>query len=179
MNRTYLSSNKGFTILEVVFAVSILAIGILGYTSLKISNRYSWVFAKDLTQAVPFSVTQIEGLRLEGYESAAMGGPNLSAVPGRTYSSSMTAALYSASNGGDTLGVGDMPVGISSWGGWLGVQTPNGTPTEKTFVDFAPSTVSWVVKAECPSELSKLAVLTTEWGGGNRMMNIIQVQVRP
>jgi len=180
MQNSRLWQEKGFTILEVVFAVSILAIGIMGYTSLKISNRYSWVFAKDLTQAVPFTNTQWEGMLLGGYDGDAMGGPNLSGMPGKTYTNTITAANYAVNSGafGDVLGVGDVSVGGSNWLNWHGVTTPGGTPTEKTFVDFSPSQVSWTVYGECPSELAKMVIITTLWGNGSRTMNITQAQVR-
>jgi len=176
MQNTRLGQEKGFTILEVVFAAGILAIGILGYTSLKVSNRYSWVFAKDLSQAVPFTTTQWDGLLLSGYESAAMGGTNMAVWgPTKIYSQTVTAANYAVNSGvGDAMGVGDLPVGGANWVNWLGVQTPNGTPTEKTFVDFTPSQVSWTVFGETPTALSKMVVITTTWGNGSRSMNITE-----
>jgi len=174
---TMLRREAGFTILEVVFAVGILAIGIMGYSSLKISNRYSWVFAKDLTQAVPFTTTQLEGLLLDGYESAALGGTNLSGVPGKMYTSTVTAATYQTQSGGDILGVGDLPVGGANWFTYSGVSSASNT--EKTFVDFTPTQVSWTVYGECPSELTKMVVFSSQWGSGSRGMDIIQVQVRP
>jgi len=67
MPTTFLSREKGFTLLEVVFAVGILAIGIMGYTSLKISNKFSWVFAKNLSQAVLLTGANLEGLWMVGY----------------------------------------------------------------------------------------------------------------
>lgn len=57
----------GFTLLEVVFAVGILAIGMMGYTALKVSNRYSWVFAKNLTLALHLTNSNLERLRMAGY----------------------------------------------------------------------------------------------------------------
>ncbi len=67
MNSLLLGREKGFTILEVVFAVSILAIGLLGYTSLKISNRYSWFFSKNMSQAVQLTGSNLEGMLMAGY----------------------------------------------------------------------------------------------------------------
>ena len=60
----------GFTLLEVVFAVGILAIGMMGYTVLKVSNRYSWFFSKNLSQAVQMTNSNLEGLRMAGYNDA-------------------------------------------------------------------------------------------------------------
>lgn len=177
MRKTILSREAGFTLLEVVFAVGILAIGIMGYTSLKISNRYSWVFAKDLTQAVPFTAAQLEGLLLGGYESAEMGGANLSGEPTKTYTRTLTAAEYLVNSGGDVLGAGDLPVGGKNWATWRGVNSSSSS--ERTFVDFAPSEVGWTVYGECPSELCKMVVFDSKWGsGGSRAMDITQIQVR-
>ena len=67
MHSLLTNREKGFTILEVVFAVSILAIGLMGYTALKISNKYSWFFAKNMSQAVQLTDTNLEALRMAGY----------------------------------------------------------------------------------------------------------------
>lgn len=67
MRKTFPSVESGFTLLEVVFAVSILAIGMMGYTALKISNRFSWAFARDLTQSLQLTGANLEGLRMAGY----------------------------------------------------------------------------------------------------------------
>jgi prepilin-type N-terminal cleavage/methylation domain-containing protein len=64
MRKKYLPGERGFTLLEVVFAVGILAIGMMGYTALKVSNRYSWVFARNLTLALNVTTSNLEGLRL-------------------------------------------------------------------------------------------------------------------
>lgn len=75
MRATFSSHERGFTILEVVFAVSILAIGILGYTSLKVSTQYSWVFAKNLSQALQLTGANLEGLLMAGYNDEGWMSP--------------------------------------------------------------------------------------------------------
>ena len=67
MNSLVLGREKGFTILEVVFAVSILAIGLLGYTSLKTSNMYSWFISKNLSLAVQLTGSNLEEMWMAGY----------------------------------------------------------------------------------------------------------------
>jgi len=67
MNGLSVGNEKGFTILEVVFAVSILAIGIMGYTALKTSNMYSWYFSKNLSLAVQLTDSNLEDLQMAGY----------------------------------------------------------------------------------------------------------------
>lgn len=75
MRATFSSHEKGFTILEVVFAVSILAIGIMGYTSLKVSTKFSWVFAKNLSQALQLTGANLEGLLMAGYNDEGWMSP--------------------------------------------------------------------------------------------------------
>jgi prepilin-type N-terminal cleavage/methylation domain-containing protein len=70
MNSLLLGREKGFTILEVVFAVSILAIGIMGYTALKTSNMYSWFFSKNMSQAVQLTGSNLEWMLMAGYNDA-------------------------------------------------------------------------------------------------------------
>jgi prepilin-type N-terminal cleavage/methylation domain-containing protein len=102
---------RGFTLLEVVFAVSILAIGIMGYTSLKISNRYSWVFAKDLSQAVNLTATQLEELLRYGYYNARMAVDVDTKIGVQTYAPTAYATAYP----GDSLVSGDFIPSEVSW----------------------------------------------------------------
>jgi prepilin-type N-terminal cleavage/methylation domain-containing protein len=51
---------KGFTLIELTFAVTILAIGILGYTLLKSSNRYSRQYSKETSQSIQLIRGQLE-----------------------------------------------------------------------------------------------------------------------
>lgn len=60
---------EGFTILEVVFAVSILAIGIMGYTTLKSSSRYSRTYSKQLSQSIQLTASQLEDFWIRGFNS--------------------------------------------------------------------------------------------------------------
>lgn len=188
MIRAILGREKGFTILEVVFAAGILAIGILGYTSLKVSNRYSWVFAKDLSQAVPFTVGQLEGLQMAGFNSMQLGNvvnpKSVGPSPGN-----YTAQQYE-DDFGDTLGIGDLPVSNSGILTADELEWAKGVTStdEKAFVDFRPDAVGWTVKAECPSELTKMITFKTWWWAGDEAKNlndtrpnlsINQVQVRP
>lgn len=86
MRNLLVNRQDGFTLLEVVFAVGILAIGMLGYTSLKVSNRYSWFFAKNLTQAVQLTAANLEGLLMAGYNDARlMSDGNHSSASADTY----------------------------------------------------------------------------------------------
>lgn len=65
-------NDKGFTLIEVSFAVTILAIGILGYTLLKSSNRYSSQYSKETSQAVHLTRGQLEEFIAMDYDSALL-----------------------------------------------------------------------------------------------------------
>jgi len=149
MRNFSLNREQGFTILEVVFAVSILAIGIMGYTALKVSNRYSLFYAKNLSQAVRLTGAQLEGLLLSGYDSDEMDG----ITNGGVYD--LLASSYDLTNAVDQAEYS----------------------RHFTAGDFTADEVNWTVKEQCPSELTKLVSFTTVWG--SKSLTIAQVQVRP
>lgn len=151
MRNLHVNRQGGFTLLEVVFAVGILAIGIMGYTSLKISNRFSWVFAKNLTQAVQLTAGNLEGLLMAGYKDVGW------------------------------MGVGSHSVTVEADGTHTVVNGVNDANLEPNVSagDFDASTVTWTVREKCPSELTKLVTYRTEWSDGSSYMTIPQVQVRP
>ena len=60
---------KGFTLIELTFAVTILAIGILGYTLLKSSNRYSRQYSKETSQSIQLIRGQLEEFMAMDYDS--------------------------------------------------------------------------------------------------------------
>lgn len=152
MRKKFLPPEKGFTLLEVVFAVSILAIGMLGYTSLKISNRYSWVFAKSLSQAVQLTGANLEELWMNGYHDSGWMSAGVHSV---TVNPDQTLAVVNATSAADQV-----PPVVSG--------------------DFSASGVTWTVREGCPSELTKMVNYTTDWNvGGPKSVTIIQVQVRP
>lgn len=154
MRKKIMSQEQGFTLLEVVFAVGILAIGMLGYTSLKISNQYSWVFAKDLSQAVQLTAANLEELWMVGYNDTGWMSVGVHTV---TVNPDGTLAVVNAYTGPD----GDVVPSVSSG-------------------DFSAGGVSWTVRDRCPSDLTKMVNYTTTWSvGGAKSTNITQVQVRP
>jgi prepilin-type N-terminal cleavage/methylation domain-containing protein len=69
-----LKRERGFTLLEVVFAAAILGIGIMGYTKIKASSRYSQVYSKQLSQAVQLSGSQMEDFLRRGYNHSMLSG---------------------------------------------------------------------------------------------------------
>jgi prepilin-type N-terminal cleavage/methylation domain-containing protein len=62
-------NEKGFTLIELTFAVTILAIGIMGYTLLKSSNRYSRQYAMETSKAIQLSGGQLEEFMMTNYDS--------------------------------------------------------------------------------------------------------------
>jgi len=64
-----LRNDKGFTLIELTFAVTILAIGIMGYTLLKSSNRYSSQYSKETSQAIHLTRGQLEEFIGMDYDS--------------------------------------------------------------------------------------------------------------
>jgi prepilin-type N-terminal cleavage/methylation domain-containing protein len=74
MGSSILRRESGFTLLEVVFASAILAIGIMGYTKIKSASRYSRIYSKELSQSIRLSSSQMEDFILRGYYSPLLSG---------------------------------------------------------------------------------------------------------
>jgi len=62
-------TEKGFTLVEVVFAISILAIGIMGYINLKASSIGSRQYAGEMTKSVLLTSGHLEEMLIEKFES--------------------------------------------------------------------------------------------------------------
>lgn len=119
MNPFKITRENGFTVLEVVFACSILAIGIMGYTILKSSSRHSRVYSKNLSQAIHLTSSELEGLLVEGYNSSL-----LTATPGTNH-------FYSVDVGGIPT-IGDFQATDTEW------SVRENCPTELTkLVDYS------------------------------------------
>ena len=63
-------NDKGFTLIELSIAVTVLAFGILGYSLLKSSNRYSSQYARETSQAIHLARGQLEEFMLTDYDSS-------------------------------------------------------------------------------------------------------------
>lgn len=100
MRMSILRNDDGFTILEAVFAAGILAFAILSYTVLKTSSRHSQIFAKQLSQAIQLSSSQMDDFARHGYNDAL-----LSTAAGTQHS-------YSELG---TLQIGDFALGDANW----------------------------------------------------------------
>ncbi len=64
-----IGEERGFTLLEVVFAASILAMGIMGYTHLKVSSSASRNYAGNVTKSTLLTNGQMEEMLLNSYKS--------------------------------------------------------------------------------------------------------------
>lgn len=65
-----LKNNKGFTLLEVIFAVSILTIGILAVAAMQTSSIRGNAFAWGTSEATTIAMGQIESLMDLSYDDA-------------------------------------------------------------------------------------------------------------
>lgn len=141
MRISVLRNEKGFTILEAVFAASILAFAILSYTMLKTSSRHSQVFAKQLAQAIQLSDSQ-----MDDFVRRNLNNPNdllLTATAGTAYH--QDAALLA------TLQVGDFALGDATW------TVKDRCPSELSkLITF---TAKWNMDANPPKEFTTTRVL--------------------
>jgi type IV pilus assembly protein PilV len=69
-NRRALSSAQGFTLIEVLIAIVILSIGLLGTAGLTTGVIRGNHFSKNLTSATAAAQTQLESIKSAGYSNA-------------------------------------------------------------------------------------------------------------
>jgi prepilin-type N-terminal cleavage/methylation domain-containing protein len=115
-----LRNNKGFTLIELSIAATILAFGILGYTLLKSSNRYSSQYSKETSQAVHITRGQLEEFIATNFDS------DLLTAGTHSYTTEIDPTLPQ---------IGDFQLTNAQW------QVRNGCPSEYTkTIDF---TATW------------------------------------
>ena len=68
-------SKKGFTLLEILIAIVILSIGVLGYMAVQFQSVSSRAFAKTLHRAMTTGITNLEELRTLDF--AQLGGDGI------------------------------------------------------------------------------------------------------
>jgi len=69
---TQSGNNNGFTIIEVLIAITILAIGILALAKMQITSVHGNGSARKYTEASTFGVSRIESIMSATYASAAL-----------------------------------------------------------------------------------------------------------
>jgi prepilin-type N-terminal cleavage/methylation domain-containing protein len=67
-------SAKGFTLLEILVALVILSIGILGYMAVQFQSVSSRAFAKTLHRAMTTGITNLEEMRTLDFDQLSGGG---------------------------------------------------------------------------------------------------------
>jgi Tfp pilus assembly protein PilV len=140
MKRSVFDNEKGFTILEAVFAAGILAFAILSYTMLKTSSRHSQGFAKQLSQAIQLSESQ-----MEEFAGRAFNDPLLAATAGT--------AAHQYSELGIILKSGDFALGDATWTVKQGC--PGGDASSK-LITFKGK---WNMEATPPKEYTTIRVI--------------------
>jgi type II secretion system protein I len=71
------NSARGFTLIEVLFAVAVLAFGLLAVSSLQGSATQGNLMAFDRTEALAVAQTQMESLMALPFNNVASGGPTV------------------------------------------------------------------------------------------------------
>ena len=78
-------SKKGFTIVEVMIAMAIFAIGILGVAKMQLKSTNSNTTSRTMTEASTFAVDQIEQLMSVPYDNAAMAANSYTNIQNQMY----------------------------------------------------------------------------------------------
>jgi prepilin-type N-terminal cleavage/methylation domain-containing protein len=71
---------QGFTLIEILFAVAVLAFGLLAVSSLQGSAIRGNLMALDRTEAVAWAQTQMESLMALPYNDVVSGGPTVQGI---------------------------------------------------------------------------------------------------
>jgi len=71
------NNDRGFTLIEVLFAVAVLAFGLLAVSSLQGSATRGNLMAFDRTEALAWAQTQMESLMVLPFNDVVSGGPTV------------------------------------------------------------------------------------------------------
>lgn len=74
-----LKKGSGFTLLEVMIALVILSIGMLGLTALQVIAMRSNAFSSEMTYATMLAENRLEAFRNMDYDSVSSGSENIAA----------------------------------------------------------------------------------------------------
>ena len=80
-----LHNNKGFTLVEIMIAISILAIALLGLASVTVVIIKSNTFSKTMTTATTLANDKMEQLKKTSYAGLASGTDTLESIYTRTW----------------------------------------------------------------------------------------------
>ena len=80
-----LHNQKGFTLVEIMVAISIIAIGLLGLVSVTVMVIKGNTFSKTMTTATTLANDKMEQLKKTGYASLASGADTAQSIYTRTW----------------------------------------------------------------------------------------------
>ena len=79
------NQNKGFTLVEIMVAISILAIALLGLASVTVMVIKGNTFSKTMTAATTLANDKMEQLKRTGYASLGSGADTVQSIYSRTW----------------------------------------------------------------------------------------------
>lgn len=111
--------NDGFTLVEVLVAMSIAAIGFLGLAATHVTSMRATVFGRNVSLATSIANESIETLRRRPYAEIASASPSTVVREGISFTSTTTVAALGTSSKKVTMGIG--------WTDRFGTHTPGTT----------------------------------------------------
>ncbi len=110
--------NEGFTLVEVLVAMSIAAVGFLGLAATHVTSMRATVFGRNVSLAISIANETIETLRRRPYAEIATASPSTVVREGISFTSTTTVAALGTSSKRVTMGIG--------WTDRFGTHTPGG-----------------------------------------------------
>jgi len=91
-----IQEEKGFTLLEIIIAISILTVGLLAVASMQASALRGDSFASRVTEGTTWAQDKLEGLLAQPYNGMTSGGPQ--STPDNKFAIQWTVANGSIAN---------------------------------------------------------------------------------
>ncbi len=101
--RKFFLKNRGFTLIEVMIAILILAVGMLAMAMLQVTAIRGGSFANQMTQASIYGQDKIEELKNATYASVTNGSDTVTSGNGVIYTRNWTVATDSPYTGSKTV----------------------------------------------------------------------------
>ena len=103
--RTHETSNDGFTLIEVLVAMSIAAVGFLGLAATHVTSVRATVLGRNVSLATSIANETIETLRRRPYAEIASASPSTVSREGIYFTSTTTVAALGTSSKRVTMGI--------------------------------------------------------------------------